>query len=104
MESNGVFVIASFVSPYADGRASVRDAARSFIEVYVATPLEECERRDAKGLYAKARRGEIDNFTGINDPYEAPLAPEVTIDTSRESIEESGRKVLEALERRRTAP
>ena len=100
LESKGIFVIASFVSPYAEGRASVRDATRSFIEVYVATPLAECERRDAKGLYAKARRGEIANFTGIHDPYEPPPAPEVTIDTSRESIEESGRKVLAALERR----
>lgn len=104
LEANGIFVVASFVSPYADGRASVRAVARSFVEVYVATPLEECEKRDTKGLYARARRGEIAHFTGINDPYEAPVAPEVTIDTSGESVAESGRRVLEALERRRNAP
>jgi len=99
LESNGIFVIASFVSPYAAGRKLVRDTCRSFVEVYVATPLAECEKRDTKGLYARARRGEIANFTGVNDPYEPPQAPDVTIDTSRESLEESGRKVLDALGR-----
>ncbi len=103
LESNGIFVIASFVSPYAESRAFARAAARSFIEVYVATPLAVCEIRDTKGLYAKARRGELANFTGINDPYEPPRAPDVTIDTSRETVEEAGRKVLEALERRSAA-
>jgi adenylylsulfate kinase len=101
LEANGVFVVTSFVSPYAEGRRFVRENTRSFIEVYVATPLEECERRDTKGLYARARRGEIENFTGVNDPYEPPESPEVTLDTTRETVEESGRKVLAALERRR---
>ncbi len=104
LESNGIFVVASFVSPYADGRAFARAAARSFLEVHVATPLEECEKRDPKGLYARARKGELRDFTGINDPYETPQAPDVTIDTSRESVEESGRKVLDALERRSAEP
>jgi adenylylsulfate kinase-like enzyme len=70
----------------------------------VNTPLEECERRDPKGLYAKARRGEIKHFTGVSDPYEPPPAPEVTIDTSRMSLEAAGTAVLQALSRRGGAP
>ncbi len=62
--------------------------------MYVATPLEDCERRDVKGLYAKARRGEIANFTGIDDPYEPPSAPELTVDTSGLSVEQAGRQIL----------
>lgn len=95
LEQNGVFVVASFVSPYADARDFVRGLCRKFVEIHVATPLEECERRDAKGLYARARRGEIENFTGISDPYETPLSAELTIDTRDISVEEAGRKVLE---------
>ena len=70
-----------------------------FIEVHVATELDVCEGRDVKGLYAKARRGEITSFTGIDDPYEAPLAPEIQLDTNQLSIEEAGRLVLAYLER-----
>lgn len=81
LESNGVIVVASFVSPYEESRQFVRGLCGSFIEVYVSTPLEECERRDVKGLYAKARRGELTNFTGIDDPYEPPSRPELTINT-----------------------
>jgi adenylylsulfate kinase len=81
LEANGVIVVASFTSPYIDTRDFVRSRCREFIEIYVSTPLEECERRDVKGLYARARRGEITNFTGIDDPYEAPRHPELTIDT-----------------------
>ncbi len=94
LEKNGVFVVASLVSPYQDSRDFVRGLCDRFLEVYVATPIEECERRDAKGLYAKARRGEIANFTGIDDPYEQPLAPELTVDTSGLSVEQAGRQVL----------
>lgn len=100
LEANGIFVVSSFVSPYIEGRRFVRQNTRSFIEVYVATPLAECERRDTKGLYTRARRGEIANFTGVSDPYEPPESPEVTLDTTRETVEESGRKVLAALELR----
>jgi adenylylsulfate kinase len=100
LEQNGVFVVASFVSPYQDSREFVRGLCRTFIEVHVATPLEECERRDTKGLYARARRGEIRNFTGIDDPYEPPAAPEIVIDTSRVSVEEAGRRVIDVLRRR----
>ena len=101
LEAHGVFVVASFVSPYVDSRRFIREVCSSFLEVHVSTPLAECERRDPKGLYAKARRGELDHFTGISDPYEAPVAPEVTIDTSALSVAESGARVLRALERRR---
>jgi adenylylsulfate kinase len=80
LERHGVFVVASFVSPYAEARNFVRTLCRNFVEVYVATDLGECERRDVKGLYARARRGEIRNFTGIDDPYEPPERPEVVID------------------------
>lgn len=94
LEKNGVFVVASLVSPYQDSRDFVRGLCHRFLEVYVATPLEECERRDAKGLYAKARRGEIANFTGIDDPYEPPSAPELTVDTSGQSVEQAGRRIV----------
>jgi adenylylsulfate kinase-like enzyme len=67
------------------------------VEIYVSTPLEECERRDVKGLYARARRGEIRNFTGIDDPYEPPEQPELTLDTRDVSVEESVAKVLERI-------
>jgi adenylylsulfate kinase len=81
LEQHGVFVVASLISPYAEARQFVRGRCRNFIEVYVATPLEECERRDVKGLYARARRGELRRLTGVDDPYEAPDEPELRIDT-----------------------
>lgn len=97
LEFHGVTVLASFVSPYRESRDFVRNLCRNFIEVHVATPLDECERRDIKGLYAKARRGEIRNFTGIDDPYEPPVAPDLAIDTSRISLEDAGRRVVDVL-------
>lgn len=100
LEQHGVFVVASFVSPYQESRQAVREMCRSFVEVYVSTPLEECERRDVKGLYARARRGDIRNFTGIDDPYEVPAAPELTIDTRDMSVEAAGRRILELMARR----
>ncbi len=99
MERQGVFVVASFVSPYQEARDFVRGQCRNFIEVWVSTPLEECERRDVKGLYARARRGEIPHFTGISDPYEPPANPELTIDTTRETVEASVARVVAELER-----
>ena len=101
LEAHGVFVVASFVSPYTDSRRFVRGVCRSFVEVYVSTPLAECERRDPKGLYARARRGELAHFTGISDPYEAPTAPEVAIDTSVLSVASAGSQVLRALDHRK---
>lgn len=83
---NGVIVLVAAISPYRDIRDEVRSSVGDFIEVFVDTPLAECERRDAKGLYAKARAGEIKGFTGIDDPYEAPARPEVTINTQDFSV------------------
>lgn len=100
LEQNGIFVVASFVSPYRESRDFVRALCRNFVEVYVATPIEECEKRDVKGLYARARRGEIHNFTGIDDPYEPPTAAELVVDTSRVSIDEAGRLVMNVLRER----
>ncbi len=97
LEKNGVFVIASFISPYKESRDFVRNLCSNFREVYISTPLEICEQRDAKGLYAKARKGEITQFTGIDDPYEIPQNPEITVDTSNQSIHESVDYVLKKL-------
>lgn len=91
---HGVTVVASFVSPYRESRDFIRALCRHFIEIYVATPLDECERRDPKGLYARARRGEIRNFTGIDDPYEPPEHPELTLDTRALSLDQCVAKVL----------
>jgi adenylylsulfate kinase len=99
LEKNGVFVVASFVSPYEESRQFVRSLCPNFVEIYVATPLEECERRDVKGLYAQARRGEIRNFTGIDDPYERPAAPEVVIDTREVTAMAAAGAVMAELQR-----
>src|SRR5690554_1228950 len=86
----GLVVLASFVSPYREDRENVRGivGGNNFIEVFVNTPIEECERRDVKGLYEKARKGEIQNFTGINAPYEVPLAADIEVDTTNQNLEE----------------
>ena len=97
---NGVVSIVSAISPYRDVRDEVRREIGSFIEVHVHASLDELVRRDVKGLYEKALRGEIPNFTGVSDPYEEPLNPEVLVDTEQESVEESLGKVLAALEDR----
>jgi adenylylsulfate kinase len=101
LEKNGVFVVASLISPYEDSRRFVRGLCRNFVEVHVSTPLAVCEARDPKGLYALARRGEKPNFTGVNDPYEPPPRCEITVDTSRLSEEESFSRVMEHLALRR---
>ncbi len=95
---NGVAVLCSFISPYRAVRAKSRQEIGNFVEVYCYAPLETLIERDVKGLYKKAIAGEIENFTGISDPYEPPENPEVTIDSSRETIEESLAKVLRKLE------
>jgi adenylylsulfate kinase len=97
LAAHGITVIASFVSPYRESREFIRRVCGNFVEIYVATPLEECERRDVKGLYARARRGEIRNFTGIDDPYEPPERPELTLDTQALSVEQCVAKVLERI-------
>jgi adenylylsulfate kinase len=97
LAAHGVTVVASFVSPYRESRDFVRALCPGFMEIYVSTPLEECERRDVKGLYARARRGEIRNFTGIDDPFEVPERPELVIDTRTFTVERSVAAVLERL-------
>ena len=95
---NGVTVLASVISPYREVRDEVRALhAGRFIEVHVATPLEVCAARDVKGLYARQRAGEVQNLTGVDDPYEPPLAPEVTVPTHVLSIDESVELVWQAL-------
>lgn len=95
----GIITIAAFISPSNELRRMARDiiGAEDFKEVYISTPLEVCEQRDVKGLYAKARRGEIKNFTGISAPFEAPEHPALSIDTSKVSLEEGVRQILKFL-------
>lgn len=95
----GIVTLACFVSPTEDIRNMARDiiGSEDFKEVYVSTPLEECEKRDVKGLYARARRGEVKNFTGISAPFEAPQNPTLSIDTSKLSLEESAMAVLDMI-------
>ncbi len=99
LEAHGTTVVASFVSPYRASRDAVRAMCRNFIEVWVSTPLAECERRDPKGLYAKARRGEAKQVTGVDDPYESPENADLVIDTTRVSPEEAALRILETMRR-----
>ena len=101
---NGVCVLASAISPYREIRDENRRNIGDFVEVYVKCSIPELTRRDVKGLYEKALKGEIANFTGISDPYEEPLNPEVTVDTETESLDESVAKVLAVLEERDYVP
>lgn len=95
----GIITIAAFISPNNDIREMAANiiGKEDFMEIYVSTPIEECERRDVKGLYAKARKGEIKNFTGISAPFEAPQHPTLSLDTSKLSVEESVNKLLELI-------
>lgn len=97
LEAQGKLVIVSLISPYADIRAQIRSMCGRFIEVYVNTDIEVCMQRDSKGLYAKALRGEITEFTGISAPYEAPQEPELCIDTAQVSPEGAARQILQLL-------
>lgn len=89
LERNGICTIVSLISPYREARDQARQRCGRFFEVHVSAPLEVCEARDVKGLYARSRRGEIEGFTGIDHPYEEPDRPELAIDTSRLTVEES---------------
>ncbi len=91
---HGVVVLVSAIAPYREAREKARARIHRFIEVFVNAPLEVCERRDVKGLYKRARAGELSNMTGVNDPYEAPLRPEVECRTDLEVLEQSVEKVL----------
>jgi len=95
---NGVAVLCSFISPYRQARANVRKQTGNFVEVYCYAPLEALIERDVKGLYKKALAGEIQNFTGVSDPYEEPVNPEVMINSATETIEQSLSKILLKLE------
>ena len=94
---SGIITIAAFISPNNDIREMAANiiGKDDFLEVFVSTPLEECEKRDVKGLYAKARKGEIQNFTGISAPFEVPEHPALSLDTSKLSLEESVNRLLE---------
>lgn len=96
---NGVIVLVSAISPHAAVRGEMRRRIGNFLEVFVRAPLEVCEQRDVKGIYRRARSGEIRNVTGLDDPYEAPVAPDVECRTDREHVVESTEKVLRAVER-----
>ena len=97
----GLICITSFISPFSSEREMVRKLVDGdeFIEVYVDTPLEVCEQRDVKGLYAKARAGKLPNFTGISSPYESPENPEIRIDTTQISAEEAAEQIIDYLSR-----
>jgi len=98
----GIVTLASFVSPYQKDREDVKKIVGTdkTIEIYISTSLEECERRDVKGLYQKARKGEITNMTGISAPYEKPLNADLEIDTQSECVEESVQKILQLIDKR----
>ncbi len=100
LSKNGVAVIASFISPYREARREARRKCHNFIEVYVKCSKEELIKRDVKGLYARALNGEISNFTGINDPYEEPPAPEMVVETDRETVDKSAAKIMQFLDRK----
>src|SRR5580704_16309515 len=94
LQRNGVVVLVAAISPFRETRDAARRLIGDFVEIHVAPPLEECIKRDVKGLYKKAIAGEIQQFTGISDPYEEPLSPEIKIDTSRGSVEEGASRIL----------
>jgi adenylylsulfate kinase len=100
LEKHGIMVVCSFISPYKETRDAARAFCKDFVEVHVSTPLEECERRDVKGLYKKARTGEIGQFTGISDPYEPPENPALELDTTGISVDEAVERVLLFLKER----
>lgn len=97
LSRNGVIVITAAISPYREIRDEVRGMHENFIEIYAKCPLEVVEKRDVKGLYKKARSGEIPQFTGISDPYEEPLEPEIIVETNKETPEESVEKIIKWL-------
>jgi adenylyl-sulfate kinase len=97
---HGVIVLVSAISPYRAVRDEIRSSTGAFVEIYVNAPIETCEQRDVKGLYRRARSGELTGFTGIDDPYEPPLHPEVECRTDRETVEESVEKIMTYIEAR----
>jgi adenylylsulfate kinase len=104
LAKHGCITVCAAISPYRDIRDEVRRDTARFVEVFVDAPLAVCESRDVKGLYKKARAGEIKEFTGISAPYEAPKSPELTIRTSQQSVEQSALQILAYLEQRGVVP
>ncbi len=107
LSRNGVPVITAAISPYRETREAARRLHAGhgeFVEAFIATSLEACEERDVKGLYAKARSGEIPEFTGVSDPYEAPENPEITVDTEGKTPTESAQQILDYLEEKDLIP
>ena len=100
LEKNGVTTIVSLITPYEESREFARSVCENYHEVYLATSLEECEKRDVKGLYKKVRNGEIQNFTGVDDPYEIPTKPNLIIDTKDLSITESINNLIKYLNKK----
>jgi len=97
LESQGVFVVASFLSPYKESREFVRQNSKNFVEVHISTPSEVCEKKDDKGIYKKARIGEVKNFPGVNAEYEKPLSPALAINTTEISTTEAANKIYNHL-------
>ena len=104
LSRNDVGVICSFISPYQAVRDMVREETTNFLEVFINAPLEVCIDRDVKGLYKQALAGQIENFTGVSDPYEAPVNPDIEVQTATEEPEESAKKLVRALEERGLIP
>ena len=104
LSRNGIIVIVSLISPYRAVRDELRYSTKNFVEIYVNASIEVCETRDVKGLYAKARNGQIKSFTGIDDPYEEPLNPHITCYTAKETIDESIVKIINWLEKANQLP
>lgn len=98
LSRNGVVAITAAISPYKDVRDEMRRAIGRFVEVYVQCPIDVLKERDVKGLYKKALAGEIKHFTGVDDPYEAPVKPEILIESEKETVEESAAKIIRTLE------
>ncbi len=99
LSRNGVAVLPAFVSPYIGARDNARLETTNFIEVYVKCSIEACEKRDVKGMYQKARQGIIKDFTGVDDPYEEPPNPEIILESDKETVDESVKKVLRYLKK-----
>lgn len=99
LSDNGVNVVSAFVSPYQKMRDFIRGLCENFVEVHVNCGIDECKRRDVKGMYAKAARGEIKDFTGVDDPYELPRNPEIVVSTEKENIKESVEKIINYLKK-----
>jgi adenylylsulfate kinase len=97
LSRNGVATLVSFISPYRELRDRARQGTTNFVEVYTKCPVEVCIRRDVKGMYQKAIKGEIKEFTGVSDPYEEPLNPEIVLETDKETVDESVAKVIKRL-------